>query len=126
MSLQTTRVISVTVPVADQDEAIAFYVGVLGFELREDVELFPGGRWVEVVPPGSSVGIALLKPGAGIPIGVRLGTPSADEAHAALTSAGASVHEDVLRLDFAPPMFTFDDPERNLLIYIEDAGPELR
>ncbi len=118
--MTTTRVISVTVPVADQDKAIEFYVGVLGFELREDVELFPGGRWVEVVPPGSSVGIALLRPGGGIPVGVRLGTPSADEAHAALAAAGTTPHEDVLRLDFAPPMFTFDDPDGNLLIYIED------
>jgi catechol 2,3-dioxygenase-like lactoylglutathione lyase family enzyme len=116
----TTRVISVTVPVADQDKAIDFYVNVLGFELRQDVELFPGGRWVEVAPPGSEVGIALLPADGRIPVGVRLGTPSADEAHRDLSSAGTQPHEDVLRLDFAPAMFTFDDPDGNRLIYIED------
>jgi catechol 2,3-dioxygenase-like lactoylglutathione lyase family enzyme len=33
--MTTTRVISVSVSVRDQDEAIAFYTGVLGCELRE-------------------------------------------------------------------------------------------
>jgi catechol 2,3-dioxygenase-like lactoylglutathione lyase family enzyme len=117
----TTRVISVTVPVADQDRAIDFYVNTLGFELREDVELFPGGRWVEVAPPGSAVGIALLPADGRIPVGVRLATPSADAAHADLSAAGTTPNEDVLRLDFAPPMFTFDDPDGNRLIYIEGA-----
>jgi hypothetical protein len=49
---------------------------------------------------------------------VRLGTEGADAAHAVLTSAGATVNQDVLRLDFAPPMFTFQDPDHNLLVLI--------
>jgi hypothetical protein len=51
---------------------------------------------------------------------VRLGTEDADAAHAVLTVAGATVNQDVLRLDFAPPMFTFQDPDDNLLVLIED------
>jgi catechol 2,3-dioxygenase-like lactoylglutathione lyase family enzyme len=38
--------------VHDYDEAIAFYVGVLGFELAEDRELGGGKRWVRVRGPG--------------------------------------------------------------------------
>ena len=38
--------------VVDYDEAIAFYVGVLGFELVEDTELGGGKRWVRVRAPG--------------------------------------------------------------------------
>ena len=120
MTALPTRITSTTVAVADQDEALAFYVGVLGCELRSDVELWPGARWVEVVPPGSEVGIALLTADSGLPIGVRLGTRDADAAHAALRSAGADVGEEVLRLGFAPPMFTFRDPDGNLLVLIED------
>jgi catechol 2,3-dioxygenase-like lactoylglutathione lyase family enzyme len=120
MTRTVTRVTSVSMKVADQDRALAFYVGTLGCRLREDVELWPCARWVEVVPPGSDVGIALLTADGGIPIGVRLGTQDADAAHTVLTGAGATVNEDVLRLDFAPPMFTFDDPDDNLLILIED------
>jgi hypothetical protein len=35
-------------------------------------------------------------------------------------TAGATVNQDALRLDFAPPMFTFQDPDDNLLVLIED------
>ncbi|HYP46836.1 MAG TPA: VOC family protein [Propionibacteriaceae bacterium] len=116
-----TRITSISVQVSDQDRAIAFYVDTLGCQLRADVEVWPGARWVEVVPPGSDVGIALLTAEGGLPIGVRFGTADADAAHAALTSAGAKVNTDVLRLEFAPPMFTFSDPDGNLLVLIEDA-----
>jgi len=119
MRKTTTHVQSVSMQVADQDRALAFYVDVLGCQLRADTE-WPGGRWVEVVPPGSEVGIVLLTAASGVPIGVRLGTADADAAHAVLTDAGVSVGSDVLRLDFAPPMFTFRDPDDNLLVLIQD------
>lgn len=38
--------------VADYDEAIAFYVGKLGFSLVEDTDMGHGKRWV-VVSPGN-------------------------------------------------------------------------
>jgi catechol 2,3-dioxygenase-like lactoylglutathione lyase family enzyme len=120
MTKIATSIMSVSLQVADQDRALRFFVDVLGCEVRADVELWPGARWVEVVPPGSEVGIALLTAANGLPIGVRLGTSDADAAHASLTAAGAQIHEDVLRLDFAPPMFTFNDPDNNLLILIEE------
>ena len=120
MTKPATRVMSVSVPVADQERALAFYVDTLGCEVLRDIELWPGARWLEVVPPGSAVSIALLSPHSGIPVGVRLATVDADAAHAHLTGAGAAVHEDVLRLDFAPAMFTFEDPDGNLLVLIED------
>ena len=39
--------------VRDYDEAIAFYVGKLGFELIEDTKLSETKRWVLVAPRGS-------------------------------------------------------------------------
>jgi catechol 2,3-dioxygenase-like lactoylglutathione lyase family enzyme len=42
-----------TLVVRDYDEAIAYYVDVLGFELREDTPLGAGKRWVVVAPPGA-------------------------------------------------------------------------
>ena len=66
----TTRVQSVSIPVADQDRALKFYTEVLGCELRFDAEVFPGARLIEVVPPGSSVSIVLLSPDSEIPIAV--------------------------------------------------------
>jgi catechol 2,3-dioxygenase-like lactoylglutathione lyase family enzyme len=46
--------------VRDYDEAIAYYTGKLGFDLREDSDLGEGKRWVRVAPPGSSETCLLL------------------------------------------------------------------
>ncbi len=54
-----SRLSLVSLVVADYDEAIAFYVGVLGFELVEDTALGGGKRWV-VVRPRSEEGSGLL------------------------------------------------------------------
>jgi len=50
-----------SVLVRDYDEAIAFYVGVLGFLLIEDSPvLSQNKRWVVVAPPGASESRLLL------------------------------------------------------------------
>ena len=117
----TTRVQSVSIPVADQDRALAFYTEVLGCELRTDIEVWPGARLVEVVPPGSSVGLVLLPPDSEIPMAVRLGTTNAETAYTRLRQAGAKLHNDeVVLLDGAPPMFFFADPDGNGLVYLEE------
>jgi catechol 2,3-dioxygenase-like lactoylglutathione lyase family enzyme len=96
----TTRVQSVSIPVADQDRALAFYTEVLGCELRTDIEVWPGARLVEVVPPGSSVGLVLLPPDSEIPMAVRLGTTSAETAYARLRQACTSTA--TRRCSFSP------------------------
>ncbi len=45
---------AVALVVRDYDEAIAFYVGALGFALLEDTDLGQGKRWVVLVPPGAA------------------------------------------------------------------------
>lgn len=40
--------------VAAYDEALAFYVGKLGFSLIEDTDMGMGKRWVVVSPPGAT------------------------------------------------------------------------
>jgi hypothetical protein len=37
--------------VADQDASLEFYVDQLGFTKQIDEEMWPGARWVEVLPP---------------------------------------------------------------------------
>lgn len=46
--------------VRDYDEALAFYVAKLGFELREDTRLSDDKRWVVVAPSGSAESGLLL------------------------------------------------------------------
>jgi catechol 2,3-dioxygenase-like lactoylglutathione lyase family enzyme len=49
-----------TLVVRDYDEALAFFVGRLGFEVAEDTPLAPGKRWVVVAPPGDGGARLLL------------------------------------------------------------------
>lgn len=121
----TTTIYSVSLPVADQDRALRFYVDVLGFELRADVEVWPGARMVEVVPPGSSVSLVLLPPDSPLPMAVRMGTSDAAAAHARLREVGAPLHNDeVLRWEGVPPMFHFSDPDGNGLVYLQGTPPD--
>ena len=56
----------VNVWVHDQDEALEFYVGKLGLEVREDVTMAEFGdyRWLTVGPPGQpDVSLILARPG---------------------------------------------------------------
>jgi catechol 2,3-dioxygenase-like lactoylglutathione lyase family enzyme len=117
----TTRVLSVSIPVADQDAALRFYVDVLGCELRTDIEVWPGARLVEVVPPGSDVGLVLLPPDSEIPMAVRMGTTDADAAYSRLQGAEALLHNDqVIHMAGLPPMFFFADPDGNGLVYLQE------
>jgi catechol 2,3-dioxygenase-like lactoylglutathione lyase family enzyme len=117
----TTRVLSVSVPVADQDAALRFYTEVLGCELQTDVEVWPGARMIEVVPPGSSVSLVLLPPDGQIPVAIRLGTSDAQQAHDKIRAAGVTLHNDELvRMEGIPAMFSFTDPDGNGLVYLED------
>ena len=60
------RIADIALVVREYDEAIAFYVGVLGFSLLEDTDLGGGKRWVRVAPPSdegaaqADAGTALL------------------------------------------------------------------
>lgn len=44
--------------VSDQDASLDFYVNKLGFN-KIDEEMWPGARWVEVVPPKGQTSIVL-------------------------------------------------------------------
>jgi catechol 2,3-dioxygenase-like lactoylglutathione lyase family enzyme len=113
-----TAVGNVGVPVTDQDRALEFYVGQLGFEVRRDLP-FGDGRWIEVAPPGAATTLALVP--AGIPAGIRLITRDADSDHAGLRERGVETDPEVMRMPEAPAMFTLRDPDGNSLILVEDA-----
>ena len=119
-----TDVRTIGIPVVDQERALGFYGGVLGFETRLDSP-FPGGRWLEVAPPGATTTIARAATSegtsAGADTGVRFTTPDAEADHAALAAAGVDV-DDVLRFPGVPPMFSFRDPDGNTLYVVEQQG----
>jgi catechol 2,3-dioxygenase-like lactoylglutathione lyase family enzyme len=115
---------TVSVPAADQDRSLEFYVGTLGFEKRLDVPFGDGQRWIEVAPHGASTTIALAPAHGSVPTGVdtgiRLATTDADADHASLRARGVDVDPEILRLGAGvPPMFTFRDPDGNNLFVVE-------
>jgi catechol 2,3-dioxygenase-like lactoylglutathione lyase family enzyme len=124
-NLHLTEIGRVAVPAADQDRALEFYVGTLGFELRAD-DTFADGqmRWIEVAPVGASTAIALAPPMEGGPTavdtGIIISTGDIEADHAALKAAGVDVDEEIARWgDPVPPMFRLRDPGGNSLTIVE-------
>ena len=120
-----SKVGTVIVPVSDQDRAIEFYTGTLGFEKVSDVPFGNGYRWVEVAPAGAVTTIAIAPPPEGRPTGgaqtgIALNTDDIDAIHAELKSRGVDVDDEVSRMgDPVPPMFWFRDPDANSLMIVE-------
>jgi catechol 2,3-dioxygenase-like lactoylglutathione lyase family enzyme len=108
--------------VADQDAAIAFYTGTLGWELRSDTRFGEDGsdRWVEVAPPGSTARLALNPPMGGEPGGGGIGVETADvrAEHARLRDAGVDL-EDIMEAPGAPLLFMLRDPDGNHVAVVQ-------
>ena len=105
-STHITQVGTVIVPVSDQDRALEFYVGKLGFEKRLDAPFGEGGRWVEVAPPGAATTIALVAGGAvgGAGMEVSFATSDAEADHKELRARGVEADAELIRMgDFVPP-----------------------
>lgn len=132
------QVATVFVPVEDQDEAIAFYRDVLGFEQRVD---FTYGihRWVEVAPVGSVFALALVPPSEGR-VTDRTATRCAivstdvDADHQRMIDAGVDVDPevgpagtsrpglvspDVIVPDPSPAQFCFRDGDGNRFLVVQ-------
>ena len=119
-----TDVRTVGVPVADQDRALDFYCGTLGFEKRLDAPVEQlGGRWIEVAPPAAAITIALVPAHEGVPAGVATGirftTEDAEADHAELRARGVDADPEVMRWEGVPPMFSFRDEDGNRLEIVE-------
>jgi predicted enzyme related to lactoylglutathione lyase len=117
-----TDVRTIGVTVKDQDAALAFYTGTLGFEKRLDAPISPTARWIEVAPPGAGTSIALTTADVSHEVrtetGIRFTVPDAEAERDALEARGVAVGE-LVRWDDVPPMFTFDDPDGNRFVIVE-------
>jgi len=124
-TLHITEIGRVAIPAADQDRALDFYVGTLGFELRSD-ETFADGkmRWIEVAPAGASTAIAIAPPMEGGPTavdtGIIISSTDIEADHAALKAAGVDADPEIARWGHpVPPMFRLRDPAGNSLTIVE-------
>ena len=125
--LTTTKISdvgAVAVPVSDQERSVRFFMEHLGFELRLDVPMGDGGRWVQVAPPGGRVPVSLVAADDGAAVGVDTGitfaTADAEADHVKLAWSGVDV-DPLLRWPGVPPMFALRDPDGNQLKVMENA-----
>ena len=130
---------TVFVPITDQDAALAFYVGVLGFEKRADFLYGDAGiRWIEVAPPGAANTVSLVPPGEGRSPGsdaahCAFATTDIASDHASLRAAGVDVDAEIARTgsrragltaldvsigDPVPSQFFFRDPDGNRFLIV--------
>ncbi len=95
---------AVTLVVPDYGEAIAFFVGTLGFDLVEDTPLDDVKRWVLVAAPGGGSHLLLARAATDAQAGVIgrqgggrvflfLATDDFDADHARLVAAGVAFAE---------------------------------
>jgi catechol 2,3-dioxygenase-like lactoylglutathione lyase family enzyme len=117
-----TELATVLVPVTDQDRALTFYTGELGFTKTMDYR-YGDNRWIEVSPGGGTSTLALAPGGQdvqpGRDTGVRLSTADARADHASLKAAGVKV-DDILEFGSGvPPMFVLHDPDDNRLVVVQ-------
>jgi lactoylglutathione lyase len=126
-------VATITVPVTDQDAALAFYVQVLGMEKVNDFTYPTGERWLEVSPAEGSSNLCLVvsrpeRP-AGIETGVVLFSADVLADLAALRAQGLDMDEQPLRegevvwwsgapLAGVPTQFRLRDPDGNSFLVV--------
>ena len=124
MTSASVTIQTITIPVADQDRALAFYRDVLGFEVRAD-NAFGDQRWLSVAPAGSAVDFTLHPPfpgqaGPGWQQGIVLRTDDIDGAIAALRQGGVEV-ADAERQGWGTQT-QFADPDDNGFVVLQQSG----
>ena len=128
------------IPVDDHDKALAFYHGVLGLEVRNDVK-FEGMRWLSVGPPGQpEVNIVLEPPAAdpnaspadrqvmtellakGMLRGVVFATDDCDATFEHIRSSGGEVMQEPIDQPYGVRDCAFRDPAGNMIRFSQARG----
>lgn len=113
-------ILTVGIPVSDQDSALSFFVDQLGFEKRLDARVSDSFRWVTVAAPGAATSVALIaNPATGADTGIRFVVPNAEVEHDSMRERGIEVGE-LLRWPGVPAMFEFKDPDGNRFQIVEE------
>jgi catechol 2,3-dioxygenase-like lactoylglutathione lyase family enzyme len=114
-----TRIQLFSLPVTDQDQAKAFYLDKLGFELVADTAMGPDQRWVQVKPPGGDTSITLVTWFDTMPPGSAQGTvvesDDLDADVAAIRSRGVDIADGIQDAPWGR-FVTFGDPDGNGIV----------
>ena len=135
--ISITHITTIVVPVADQAEALAFYVERLGLQKVLDFTYESGERWIEVAPQGGTISLMLAEARherpAGIETGIVLASRDVRGALEALRAGGVPTDPELLPegvvtwwagapLAGRPEQFRVFDPDGNSLLIVADLG----
>lgn len=124
-----THLHAATVVVTDQDKALEFYVGVLGWENPDDVPMGANMRWVTVRPKGAATHIALAMPGwftkkpsleVGIETGIAFSTTDMTKTYAELKKRGVNFKGEPTMQPWGKLGVWFLDPDKNEFFMAEE------
>jgi catechol 2,3-dioxygenase-like lactoylglutathione lyase family enzyme len=123
-----SQIYSATVAVADQDRALEFYVGTLGWEKVMDAPFGDGRRWLTVMPPGAATVLVLAGRdwdewaaplSGGGDTGITLVTPDIEATYATLSELGVAFRAPVTTLEWGQKGTWFSDPDGNEFFLVE-------
>jgi catechol 2,3-dioxygenase-like lactoylglutathione lyase family enzyme len=114
-----------TLHVSDQQQALAFWRDVLGFEVRDDKEFMPEARWITVGPPGGQASFVLWPKDVGAKVdevggftGYSLTCDDIEHTVAELTARGVSFTQAIRSEDWGKHTM-FADPDGNLFSLVQ-------
>ena len=126
---ESMQVLSMSVPVSDQDKAKEFYVDTLGFDLQVDNSWREGMRWIEVAPEGSATSLMLVSwSDPLLPSMYRVVVVTTDDIralHEKLVAKGVSFDLPPTELSYGTQAM-FRDPDGNALVLFERSSFALR
>jgi len=110
----------ISVPVTNQDRALAFWTQKIGFQVATDQPMGPGQRWIEVRIPGGQTGLALFTPpGHEARIGSFQGmsflVDDVEKAHRELTARGVEFAQAPKKEPWGTSAI-FKDPDGNSFV----------
>jgi catechol 2,3-dioxygenase-like lactoylglutathione lyase family enzyme len=115
---------SITVHVRDQQKAVDFYVGKLGFEKRRDDPMGPEARWIELAPPGAeTVLVPFTPPGSEARIGTFTGivfdSDDIEGTYRDLVAKGVEFLGPPELQSWGMKLARFKDPEGNVFVLVQ-------
>jgi catechol 2,3-dioxygenase-like lactoylglutathione lyase family enzyme len=122
-----TQIHSTTILVSDQDTALAFYTGVLGWEVELDQTMGDGDRFLTVRPRGGQASLSLgtnrtlegHSPGR---IGISLIADDVQKTYEELSAKGVVFSMKPSRMDWGDIGAQFEDPDGNSF-YLNGPAP---
>lgn len=129
-----TKIYSATITVKNQDAALAFYVGTLGWEKRIDNMMGPKMRYLTVGPKGCETELALGQPdimgfepgagpfsgepGFGKATGISLVVDDVDASYRELLAKGVKFHKAPEQMPWGDKAVWMSDPDGNVFFVV--------